>query len=172
MVSNWFGIAILFGIFAIYLGVVYWKNTVSAVVASEKEGFIVQTPAPAPMPRRVRFVPEENETTPSGPSPPNQAANPDEVVYYAPEEAMDPSLKNYESSEMPERLRYPERAFRPAPPNVDTELAMQAGLAGEPDPSQLQQIRMFNSELAITGGEVMPGIYANDTSMATNFSGI
>jgi hypothetical protein len=172
MVSNWIGIAVLAGIFILYLGIVYWKNNISVVVASEKEGFIVQTPAPAALPRRVRFQPEDNETTPSGPNAPNQAANPDEVVYYQPEEPLDPQYNDQESSEMPERLRYPERSFRPAPSNTDTDLAMMAGISGSPDPSQLQQVRMFNSEMGITGGEVMPGIFANDTSMATNFSGI
>jgi hypothetical protein len=172
MVSNWTGIVILIVIFIAYLGVVYWKNQVSVVVASKKEGFLVQTPAPTMMPQRVRFAPMNNETTPSGPNPPNQAANPDEVVYYPQEEPMDHQYNEQESSELPERLRYPERSFRPAPSNTDTELAMQAGIAGQPDPSQLQQIRMFNSEMAINGGEVMAGIYANDTSMATNYSGL
>ncbi len=172
MVSNYIGIAVLAAIFIAYLGIVYWKNNVSVIVASEKEGFVVQTPAPVVPIRHVRFQSEDNETAPSGPNAPNQAADPDEVVYYQQEEPVDPSLKSYESSEMPERMRYPERSFRPAPPNTDTELAMQSGIAGHPDPSQLQQVRMFNAEMAIAGGEVMPGIYANDTTMATNYSGI
>ncbi len=172
MVSNWTGIAILMGIFVLYLGIVYWKNTMSVIVASKKEGFVVQTPAPAPLPRRVRIQEDQDETVPSGPNAPSQAANPDEVVYYQQEEAMDPQYTGYESSEMPERIRYPERSFRPAPSNTDAELAMQAGISGSPDPSQLQQVRMFSSEMAGNGGEVMPGIYANDTTMATNFSGI
>ena len=50
-------------------------------------------------------------------------------------------------------------------------MAMAAGLAGRPDPSQLQQSQMFNLEMAENGGEIMPGIFANDTLTPTNFSG-
>lgn len=158
MVSTTAGLAILAVIFIVYLGVVYWKNKTSVVFADEKEGFVVQTPA---MVAQVA----------GGPSTPSEAPNVREVIYHPEEMPRDPSESGYESSEMPERLRHPERAFRPAPGNTEADMAMAAGIAGQPDPSQLQQAQMFNTEMAENGGEIMPGIFANDTMAPTNFSG-
>lgn len=162
------GLAILAIIFIIYLGIVYWKNKTSVVFASEKEGFVVQTPA---MPRTEELREGYEPTVPGGPSTPSQAPPIKEVIYQPEEGPRDPSAENYESSEMPERLRHPERVFRPAPGNTETDMAMAAGIAGRPDPSQLEQSQMFNLEMAENGGEIMPGIFANDTMAPTNFSG-
>ena len=163
MVSTTAGLVILAVIFIVYLVVVYWKNKTAVVFASEKEGFLVQTPA---------VLTEGYEpTVPGGPSTPSQAPPVREVIYQPEEGPSDPSAENYESSEMPERLRHPGRSFRPAPGNTEADMAMAAGLAGKPDPSQLQQSQMFNLEMAENGGEIMPGIFANDTLAPTNFSG-
>lgn len=170
MVSTTAGLAILAVIFIIYLAVVYWKNKTSVVFASEKEGFVVQTPA---------NVTEGYEsivhggTVPGGPSTPSQAPPIKEVIYQPEEGPRDPSADTYESSEMPERIRHPERSFRPAPGNTESSLweAKAAGIAGNPDPSQMEQAQMFNLEMAENGGEIMPGIFANDTLAPTNFSG-
>lgn len=166
MVSTTAGLAILVVIFIVYLAVVYWKNKTSVVFASEKEGFVVQTPA------MLHQINEGYEPiVPGGPSTPSQAPPLKEVIYQPEEGPRDPSAESYESSEMPERLRHPERSFRPAPGNTEADMAMAAGLAGKPDPSQLQQSQMFNLEMAENGGEIMPGIFANDTLAPTNFSG-
>jgi hypothetical protein len=162
------GLLILVVIFVIYLGVVYWKNKTSVVFASEKEGFLVQTPAQS---HAAEMKEGYEPTVPGGPSTPSQAPPVKEVIYQPEEGPRDPSAENYESSEVPERLRHPERSFRPAPGNTETDMAMAAGLAGKPDPSQLQQSQMFNLEMAENGGEIMPGIFANDTMAPTNFSG-
>jgi hypothetical protein len=163
------GLAILAVIFLIYLGVVYWKNKTSVVFATEKEGFVVQTPA---MADEARYLREGYEPTmPGGPSTPSQAPPVREVIYQPEEGPRDPSADHYETSEMPERLRHVERSFRPAPANTETDMAMSSGLAGRPDPSQLEQSQMFNAEMAENGGEIMPGIFANDTMSPTNFSG-
>ncbi len=160
------GLLILAVIFVIYLGVVYWKNKTSVVFASEKEGFVVQTPA-STYELREGYEP----TVPGGPSTPSQAPPSREVIYQPEEGPLDPSAEHYESSDVPERLRHPERSFRPAPGNTETDMAMAAGIAGKPDPSQLEQSQMFNLEMAENGGEIMPGIFANDTMAPTNFSG-
>ncbi len=157
------GLAILAIIFIAYLGVVYWKSKKSVVFATEKEGFVVQTPA--------RITEEYEPTVPGGPSTPSEAPPLREVIYQPEEGPRDPSAEHYESSDMPERLRHPERSFRPAPGNTETDMAMAAGLAGKPDPSQLQQAQMFNLEMAQNGGEIMPSIFANDTMAPTNYSG-
>lgn len=162
MVSTTAGLAILAAIFIVYLIVVYWKNKTSVVFASEKEGFVVQTPA-----LKEGYEP----TVPGGPSTPSQAPPLRQVIYQPEEGPRDPLEENYESSEMPERLRHVERSFRPAPGNTETDMAMSAGIAGKPDPSQLEQSQMFNLEMAENGGEIMPGIFANDTLAPTNFSG-
>jgi hypothetical protein len=161
------GLIILAVIFIIYLGVVYWKNKTSFVFATEKEGFVVQTPAMSHAELREGYEP----TMPGGPSTPSQAPSVKEVIYQPEEGPRDPSAEHYETSDMPERLRHPERSFRPAPGNTETDMAMAAGLAGRPDPSQLEQAQMFNAEMAENGGEIMPGIFANDTMSPTNFSG-
>lgn len=167
MVSTTAGLVILAVIFIVYLGVVYWKSKTSVVFASEKEGFVVQTPAL--LQTREGYEP----TVPGGPSAPSQAPPMNEVIYQPEEGPRDPSAESYESSEMPERLRHPERSFRPAPGNTEPTLweAQAAGIAGPPDPSQLQQAQMFSLEMAENGGEIMPGIFANDTLAPTNFSG-
>ena len=158
------GLAILAVIFIVYLGIVYWKSKTSVVFASEKEGFVVQTPA---LPVTEGYEP----TVPGGPSTPSQAPPLREVIYQPEEGPRDPNAEHYESSDMPERLRHPERSFRPAPGNTETDMAMAAGIAGKPDPSQLQQAQMFNLEMAQNGGEIMPSIFANDTMAPTNYSG-
>ena len=155
MVSTSAGLGILVVIFVVYLAVVYWKNKTSVVFADEKEGFVVQTPA----------------SVAGGPSTPSQAPIIREIVYQPEEGPRDPQDEGYESSEMPERLRYPERSFRPAPDNTETDMAMSSGIAGQPDPSQITQAQMYNAEMAENGGEIMPGIFANDTMTPTNFSG-
>ncbi len=150
------GLAILAVIFIIYLTVVYWKNKTSVVFADEKEGFVVQTPA---------------IQQPGGPSTPSEAPPVREVIYQPEEGPRDPSDEGYESSDLPERLRHPERSFRPAPGNTEADMAMAAGIAGKPDPSQLAQSQMFSAEMAENGGQIMPGIFANDTMAPTNYSG-
>ncbi len=158
MVSTSAGLGILVVIFVVYLAVVYWKNKTSVVFADEKEGFVVQTPASAMI-------------AAGGPSTPSEAPPVREIVYQPEEGPRDPMDEGYESSEMPERLRHPERSFRPAPGNTEADMAMSAGIAGRPDPSQITQAQMYNAEMAENGGEIMPGIFANDTMTPTNFSG-
>ncbi len=166
MVSTTAGLVILAIIFIVYLAVVYWKNKTSVVFADEKEGFVVQTPAMV-----LGNSYNNSAQVAGGPSTPSEAPSTREVIYHSEESPCDPSESDYESSEMPERLRHPERAFRPAPGNTETDMAMAAGIAGQPDPSQLQQSQMFSAEMAENGGEIMPGIFANDTMAPTNFSG-
>lgn len=155
MVSTSASLGILALIFIAYLAIVYYKNKTSVVFADEKEGFVVQTPA----------------TMPGGPSSPSEAPSIREVIYQPEEGPRDPMEEGYESSDMPERLRHPERSFRPAPGNTETDMAMAAGIAGRPDPSQITQAQMYNVEMGENGGEIMPGIFANDTMTPTNFSG-
>jgi hypothetical protein len=107
---------------------------------------------------------------PSGPSPPSQSAPGGEMVVYGDPHAKDPYADNMEASDAPETMRYPERSFRPAPANDQTQLAMEAGIAGVADQTSPQAYQKFGTEGIQNSGEFMNGVYANDVGSDTSFS--
>jgi hypothetical protein len=115
---------------------------------------------PAPAPLLIREAP----VYPSGPSPPSQAPS-EEVVVYGPPQAVDPYQGHQESSAIPETLRHPERAYRPAPPQEHTSLAVQAGIA-----SPVSSGPSMSTEMIQNGGEFMSGVFANDNFDESTFS--
>lgn len=122
-------------------------------------------PAVAPLLIRQAPVYPEREISPSGPSPPSQEANPDEVVVYGPPQATDPYQENHESSMIPENLRHPERSYRPTPSQEHTSLAVQAGIA-----SPVSSGPSMSTEMIQNGGEFMSGVFANDNFDVSAFS--
>ena len=132
-----------------------------------KEGFQssgLDTSAAAPVAEYKPRVYPARTTVPSGPSSPNQAADPSEVRVASPEIAHDPYEANEESSAIPERLRHPERMFQPAPSNQTHEIATAAGIASASATQAANALNAFTPEFAQNGGEFMQGIFANDTS--------
>ncbi len=125
----------------------------------------VLSPAPAPVLIRQAPVYPEREITPSGPSPPSQAPPVEEMVVYGPPQASDPYQGEQESSAIPETLRHPERAYRPAPAQQHTGIAQQAGLA-----SPVSSGPAMSTEMIQNGGEFMSGVFANDSFEDTAFS--
>lgn len=122
-------------------------------------------PGPAPLLIRQAPVYPDREMTPSGPSPPSQAGESEETVIYGSPQPADPYQEQQESSAIPETLRHPERAYRPAPPQEHTSLAVQAGIA-----SPVSSGPSMSTEMIQNGGEFMSGVFANDTFDASTFS--
>jgi hypothetical protein len=130
-----------------------------------REGFqSLDTSAAAPiMNYQPQIYPARNIAS-AGPSTPNQAPPEDEVRIASPEVAMDPYMPNEESASIPERLRHPERMFKPAPMNDTREIAEASGVASSSAAQAAQALQAFTPEFAQNGGEFMQGIFANDTT--------
>jgi hypothetical protein len=115
---------------------------------------------PEPSPYAPRIV------SPAGPGAPAQRAPVDEPAVIMPsEEPYDPQQEPYESAEIPERLRHPERAFGPGLDADDTATAS-ANVTTE-------AYQVFGPNFAQNDGAFMEsGVVANDSSMETNYSSV
>lgn len=121
---------------------------------------IAETPKPIPVERPV---------APAGPNPPAQQA-PDGVRHIiASEQPVDPYAEMQEDAYAPEKLRNPERMFRPAPENNETSMAAMGGLASTLN-AVPQHVGAFAPEMAQNGGYFMDGIAANDLDAPTSYS--
>lgn len=107
---------------------------------------------------------------PSGPNPPNQEAPKNEIVVHGAPAPQDPYYEPQDSSEISENLRYPERSFRPPPPNNMTSIAVDAGIASNTIQVTSDNSQKFQPDFIQAGGEFMPGIFANDTYSDKNYS--
>lgn len=135
----------------------------------EMEPFLGTTssiPGPAPVLIRQAPVYPERVVTSSGPSPPSQEAPSEEMVVYGPPQASDPYHETQESSEIPETLRHPERAYRPAPSAHHTSLARESGIAS----SVAEGPGVRSTEMIQNGGQFMEGVFANDSFEDAHFS--
>jgi hypothetical protein len=142
-----------------------------SVVLAPPEFFA--TPShPAPASIEIRQAPpyEPQVIASSGPNAPSQAPPSGEMVVYAEPQAIDPYHENQESSDIPENMRHPERAFRPPPLNDHTSLAVQSGVASHTTQVSGDNSQKFQTEIIQGGGEFMPGIIANDTFHDNSFS--
>ena len=137
-----------------------------------RDGFTgnLNTSAPAPMIQPPPQIYPAREIVSAGPSSPVQMAPREEVRVVQPEVPNDPYEPNEESAAMPERLRHPERMFKPAPSNVSSDISEASGIASESVNQAAQALQRFAPEMAQNGGEFMQGIFANDTTEQTNFS--
>jgi hypothetical protein len=105
-----------------------------------------------------------------GPSTPSQAAPENEVVVMPPERALDPYAETHEGANAPEKLRNPERMFRPAPPNDAVANIEDSGIGGMAQQATSNSMQTFAPDFAQNGGSFMGGVFANDTDIPTNFS--
>ena len=164
---------IAIAVFAIYS----WYSTASASV-SGNEGFDVNSqgyetvlvksaPAEAPRHRVIESA---------GPGAPNQRPSPlSPPELLPPEVAMDPQEKNYESAEMPERLRHPERSFGPGLVNEETNHAVSSGVASYASASAAaaNSFQTFGPEYVQNGSQFLEnGVMANDLTLETEYSTI
>jgi hypothetical protein len=106
----------------------------------------------------------------SGPSAPSQAAPLNVVREVGPPGAKDPYDEHNEGANAPEKLRHPERMFRPAPQMDAVEAIEDSGIGGPANMATANAMQTFAPEFAQNGGIFMDGIAANDTSIPTNFS--
>jgi hypothetical protein len=136
------------------------------------EAFEVPAPAPpvyldppADIPRKI---------SPGGPNTPNQEAPPEPAPERLPGPVdSDPYEEEYGSSNIKDNLRYPERFFGPAPQPTNTQIALEAGLAGIETAKPPAAIQTFSPEMAQNGGQFMEGgIFANDTNEKLDYSAI
>jgi hypothetical protein len=112
---------------------------------------IVETPAISPLIREPLPRGDLN-VAPGGPNSPNAAAPMNTpIVRIPPPEASDPYSETTEDANAPERLRHPERSFSPGVIPEQTEIAQNAGLAGEPVASA-QAFQQFNPDFVQNGG--------------------
>ncbi len=139
-----------------------------AVGATTTEHF--EVPAPTEIEIRQAPIYPQRTVAPSGPNPPNQAAPNGETVVYGEPTPEDPYYEPQESSDVPERMRYPERSFRPPPMNDNTSIAVGAGIASNHLQVSSDNSQQFQPEFIQGGGEFMPGIFANDTLSDKSYS--
>lgn len=129
-----------------------------------------EVPAPTEIEIRQAPIYPPRTIVASGPNPPSQEAPNNEVVVYGEPQAKDPYYESQESSDVPERLRYPERSFRPPPLNDNTSIAVNAGIASNTNQVSSDNSQQFHPEFIQGGGEFMPGIFANDTLSDKSYS--
>ena len=125
-------------------------------------------PAPASIELRQAPLYPPRTITSSGPNPPSQPSN--EVRVYGEPTPTDPQHTYQESSDIPEKLRNPENSFRPPPHNDQHTIAEQAGIASQQHQVTSDNPQQYQEELIQSGGEFMPGIFANDTYNDNSFS--
>jgi len=78
----------------------------------------------------------------------------------------------YESAQIPQRLRYPERSFSPGYVNDETGTAVASGVASYSAAVTRKAEQTFGPEFVQNGGQFMEGgITANDDSAAVSYSG-
>jgi hypothetical protein len=138
--------------------------------APVEEGFMPPyIPVPTHAVETPKPLPEEKIITPAGPNPPAQKA-PDGVRHVmADEQPVDPFAETEGDAYEAEKLRNPERMFRPAPENNNTSIAAQGGIASTLN-AVPQHVGQFAPEMAQNGGFFMDSVAANDLEMHVNFS--
>ena len=105
-----------------------------------------------------------------GPNTPSQAASNTEVDVMPPAQALDPYAESQEGANAPEKLRNPERMFRPAPTNDAVDNIQDSGIGGMAQQATSNSMQVFAPDFAQNGGNFMGGVFANDTDIPTNFS--
>jgi hypothetical protein len=124
-----------------------------------------------PLPSLAPQVQEPRIISPSGPGAPNERAPTDSFVA-PPEEPYDPQEQTYESSEHPNRLRYPERLYGPGLEPNDKTSAVESGIASSSHQATMNAYQVFGPEFAQNGGLFMDSVIANDSSVETSYSSI
>lgn len=111
--------------------------------------------------------------SPSGPGAPNERA-PEDSFIVPPEEPYDPQEQSYESSDHPNRLRYPERLYGPGLEASDKTSSVESGIASASHQATMNAYQVFGPEFAQNGGVFMEetGVIANDSSIERGYSSI
>lgn len=126
-------------------------------------------PEPIPVAETPKPIPVERPVAPAGPNPPAQKGPEGVRHIIAEEQPTDPYAEMQEDAYAPEKLRHPERMFRPAPENDNTTIASASGIASTQNAIP-QNIGAFAPEMAQNGGYFMGDVAANDLTVPTNYS--
>ena len=115
----------------------------------------------------VEGMDNTSKTPPMQPflQPKMRASPPKEEVPFDKEES------TYESAQIPERLRHPERSFSPGFINDETTAAVASGVASYSAGATRKAEQTFGPEFVQNGGQFMGGVTANDDSLAVAYSG-
>lgn len=155
--------AILYGVWS------WWSTRNADPFDINSQLYETSVPEKAPVEASLTRV-----VAPGGPSAPNQAAPPNpKRVIVPPETPFDPQEQSYESAEIPETLRHPERMFGPGIENDGITDAVAAGTASSASVKTDQSFQSFGPEFAQNGGAFLDnGVIANDTSVDLSFSSV
>lgn len=164
------GSSVFFIVGVILLGFVLYMIVKDKIFGASENFEINNHPGQAALEIRQAPVAPPRTIVSSGPNPPSQTPPDNEEVIYGEPAARDPYADRMEAADAPENMRYPERAYRPAPDNTITSIAPQAGIAGPDHQTSPQAYQGFNPEFVQNSGEFMNGVYANDTTDNPNFS--
>ena len=105
---------------------------------------------------------------PSGPNAPSVRPPVTMPITVSPEEKpFDPSARQEESAEHPERLRYPERSFGPGIEPSDAP-----GLQESASQETQRASQSFGPDFAQNEGLFLDGVVANDSTLKTSYSNI
>lgn len=139
------------------------------------EGFDINSQNYSTYTAPVEITPSipERSISSSGPGAPNERAPLDSFIA-PPEEPYDPQEQSYESSEHPNRLRYPERLYGPGLEPNDKEAAIESGIASRSHQATMNAYQVFGPEFAQNGGVFMEesGVIANDSTIKSGYSSI
>lgn len=115
----------------------------------------------------------ERVIAPSGPAAPSMAAPPSPPIVQPEETPFDPQSQSYESAELPERLRHPERLYGPGLINDQTQVAVESGVASTAAAITERNFQQFGPEFAQNGGFFLEGgVLANDSTVPTSYSSV
>ncbi len=151
----------LYGIYSFFTTRNYDAFDVNSQMYEESE---VARPLPASSPERV--------VAPGGPGAPATKPPASTVSIVPPETPFDPMAQSYESSEIPERLRHPERVYSPGLVNDGTEQATASGIASMAQQETSASYQTFGPEFVSNGGTFMEeqGVMANDSMLDLSYS--
>jgi hypothetical protein len=152
-----------FVLFAVYS----WYTTQT----QQEEAFDInsQSYASAPLESPPPLIPERVVSS-AGPGAPAQLSMKPPTVANE-ERPYDPQEKGYESAEIPERLRHPERMFGPGVDNQQGSEPIE-GVASYSSQVTNDAHQTFGPEFAQNGGNFMGEVVANDTTLKTNYSSV
>lgn len=153
---------------ALIVGFALYMAVKDKIFKNAEEGF--EYPARAPIQIMAASYSPPKTVQSSGPNAPTQEAPRGEVVVHADPAPSDPLAEDEEASNAAPKMTYPERSFRPAPPNDQVGLARESGVAGPSGQNSPQAYQKFGIDAVQNSGEFYNGIYANDTFSDTNFS--
>jgi hypothetical protein len=131
------------------------------------EQTVAAAPSPAP-PARIEGMKNADSTPPMQPflAPHKKPQRGNEEVPY------DTQENTFESAQIPERLRHPERSFSPGYVNDETGTAVASGVASYSAAATRKAEQTFGPEFVQNGGQFMEGgVTANDDSLSVSYSG-